>query len=136
MTRSAILLLFLALCMLVLPTCARAEVRYTITDRGTLGGKWSYAGGINDSGSVVGFLHPEAYDIETALGLLPTPHYKLGAQGSAACALDNAQGFMSHDSTLEIATFGTTYLQVTLFDASGNAMEGGSRDYVRKAVKG
>lgn len=48
----------LALLALLVPPAAQPQTHYNITDIGTLGGTYSQANGLNNSGSVVGFASP------------------------------------------------------------------------------
>jgi probable HAF family extracellular repeat protein len=77
--------------LLCLAVSVQAEVQYTITDLGTLGGSYSEAHGINDSGQVVGYssignhYHAFLYN-GTTMNDLGT----LGGTSSRAFAINNS----------------------------------------------
>jgi len=55
MRRISILMLILFLCLVAVPPRLAAQTHYTVTDLGTLGGTYSLAGGISNTGWVEGY---------------------------------------------------------------------------------
>jgi hypothetical protein len=58
--RSSIVALLVVVSLPVVPGDARGAILYTVTDLGTLGGKNSWADGINNSRQVVGMVYFDA----------------------------------------------------------------------------
>jgi len=133
----------LALAALLAPR-ARADVRYTITDLGTLGGAESYAYAINNRGQVVGYAYTAGNEEEhaffysggvmTDLGTLGGDYnfsYAYGINdsgqvvGTAGFAFIYSDGAMKNLNTLVDPGSGWNLLQATAINDNGQIVGNG-----------
>src|SRR5215467_6791634 len=104
MKRNLICMLLFTLCCWLLTPFAVAQMSYSVTDLGTLGGNSSYAGAINSAGDVVGSsnvpdtnLHAFLWTSSGGLQDIGT----LGGDVAAAAAINSSQQVIGTSTTAD-----------------------------------